>query len=79
MNCLTIRTPDIGHNCKYELKINHSHLLQVRSRQIRQISSICLLKIIKKPQLHPQGADPINSSGNATEVFLSEYLNSSVC
>ena len=56
MNCLTIRTPDIGYICKCDLKIDQSQgrtLWQVR--QIKQISPICLLELnFGKPQLAVQ-------------------------
>ena len=53
MNCST--TPDVGHICKHDLKMDQSQVRQIR--QIRQNSSTCLLKFFfGKPQMsytHP--------------------------
>ena len=48
MNCQTIRTPDISHICKHDLKIDQSRCVHTlwHVRQIREI--ICVLKRISE-------------------------------
>ena len=44
MNCSTIKTPDMGHICKHDLKIDQSEWSTLW--QVGQINLTCLLKRI---------------------------------